>query len=281
LGKADLHIHSNASDGQLPPGKLLRKIKEKGLSTVSITDHDTIRGYLEAKKTASELGLELIPGVEITTAWNKREVHLLAYNFQDDDEEFLLLLNRHKRARRQRMHSIVDELKKKGVDIDYDEVRAVSKNGNIGRPHAATVLIKKGYVASVPEAFIRYLSADKIEHIKTNYAGIEEVVEAVKNAGGILSLAHPGPLYSDDDLKHLLAYGLDGLECIHPSHSFSVQKKFTDLARSRNLLITGGSDYHGTGKSEYDPFLGIVTLSQRHVESLKRTSQNRQKTIRA
>ncbi len=279
MGKADLHIHSSASDGQLEPAELLRKVKSKNISTVSITDHDTIKGYLEARKIALELDIELIPGVEITTIWNEREVHLLAYNFRDDDEEFLLLLNRHKTARRRRMHSIVEMLKKKGVDIDYDEIRAESKSGNIGRPHAANVLIKKGYVASVPEAFIRYLSAEKIETIKTNYAGIDEVVAATKNAGGILSLAHPGPLYSDDDLNQLLSFGLDGIECIHPSHSFSVQKKFTNLARTRNLLITGGSDYHGTGKSEYDPFLGIVTVSLRHTEALKRTSLNRKKTI--
>ncbi|MCC5907348.1 MAG: PHP domain-containing protein [Balneolaceae bacterium] len=281
MGKADLHIHSSASDGQLNPAELLRKVKSKNISTVSITDHDTIKGYLEAKKIAPELGIELIPGVEITSLWNGREIHLLAYNFRDDDEDFLLLLNRHKVARRKRMHSIVDQLNKNGVDIDYDEIRAESRSGNIGRPHAATVLINKGYVASVPEAFIRYLSAEKIATIKTNYAGIDEVVAATKSAGGIISLAHPGPLYSDDDLDQLLSFGLDGIECIHPSHRFAVQKKFTSLAKTRNLLITGGSDYHGTGKSEYDPFLGIVTVSLRHVDALKRTSLNRKKTIKS
>jgi 3',5'-nucleoside bisphosphate phosphatase len=279
LGKADLHIHTNASDGSLTPEQLLKKVKEKNLSTVSITDHDTIRGYQAAKKLAPDFGIDLIPGVEITTLWNSREVHLLAYNFRDKDEDFLLLLNRHKLARRQRMHSIVEQLNKKGVDIDYDEIRAEANTGNIGRPHAATVLIKKGYVSSVPEAFIRYLSSEKLDSLKTDYAGIEEVVQATKAAGGILSLAHPGPLYSDDDLDNLLAYGLDGLECIHPSHSFAVQKKFSHLARTRNLLITGGSDYHGTGTSQYDPYLGIVTVSLTHVESLKRTSLNRKNTM--
>ncbi len=277
MGKADLHIHTIASDGKLTPVELLGKVREKGLKTVSITDHDTISGYLEAKEPAREMGIELIPGVEITTIWKEKEVHLLAYCFDDEDSSFNELILRQKGARRLRMRSIVEELNKKGVEIEYDEVRAIAHKSNIGRPHAASLLIKKGYVSSVPEAFIRYLSEDHLKEIQTEYAGIEEVVEVTKQAGGVLSIAHPGPIYSQPEIDELLTFGVDGIECIHPSHNFNVQRNFTRMAKSRNLLITGGSDFHGNGKSEYDPYLGVVTLGDDHVVSIKRTSMNRKK----
>jgi 3',5'-nucleoside bisphosphate phosphatase len=277
LGKADLHTHTNASDGALTPKELILKAKSKGLKTVSITDHDTIKGYLQAVPYAAEHDIELLPGVEITALWNNREVHLLAYLFDVEDENFINLLLRQKRARILRMKAIVEELKKKGIDIDIDEVRAESGPGNLGRPHAASVLISKGYVATVAEAFIRYLSTEKLVDIKTEYATIEEVVEITKQAGGVLSLAHPGPIYSQTEIEELIAKGLDGIECIHPSHNFNVQQTFKRLAESRKLLMTGGSDYHGTGKSDYDPYFGTVTVGDQHVASIKRLSERRKK----
>lgn len=275
MGKADLHTHTTASDGALKPSELVRKAADKGLRILSITDHDTIKGYLEAKETAEALKIELIPGCEITALWKEKEVHLLAYYFDETDLELLNLLRNQKKARIIRMKAIVESLKKEGLDIDIDEVRAESGPGNLGRPHAASVLISKGYVASVAEAFIRYLSADKLKDIKTQYASIEDTIKVVRKAGGVISLAHPGPIYSQTEIDEIITLGVDGLECIHPSHNFNVQRTFKHLAESRNLLITGGSDYHGTGKSDYDPYFGIVTIGNTHVASLKRLSQRR------
>lgn len=279
MGKADLHIHTNASDGDLSPKDLIKKIGQKNLQTISITDHDTIRGYLDAKELADEKDIELISGVEISTVWGDREIHVLAYAFDEENEDFLSLIANQKKARRKRMKAIVEVLKREGVDIGYEEVRAESRTGNIGRPHAASVLINKGYVASVSEAFIRYLSTDKIKQIKTEYAVLEKVITTVREAGGVLSIAHPGPLYTQNEIKELLKYPFDGIECIHPSHSYKVQKMFLDLARKNNLLITGGSDFHGSTKSEYDPYLGVVTLGSQFVEALKRTANSRKTLI--
>lgn len=279
MGKADLHIHTNASDGDLSPEALINKVAEKGLQTISITDHDTIRGYLDAKELAAEKGIEIIPGVEISTVWVGREIHVLAYAFDEDDEDFLSLIFNQKRARRKRMKAIVEVLKSEGIDIDYEEVRAESHPGNIGRPHAASVLIDKGYVASVSEAFIRYLSTEKIQTIQTEYAVLDDVISIVHNAGGVLSLAHPGRLYTQNDMKELLKHSFDGIECIHPSHSYKIQKMFLDLARANNLLVTGGSDFHGSTKSEYDPYLGVVTLGSQFVDALKRSAQSRKTMI--
>lgn len=279
MGKADLHIHTNASDGDLSPEDLINKVSGKGLETISITDHDTINGYLEAKEFASKKNIELIPGVEISAQWNEREIHVLAYAFEEEDENFRKLIFNQKKARRKRMKAIVEVLKSKGLGIDYEEVRAESHTGNIGRPHAASVLIQKGYVASVAEAFIRYLSTEKIGGIKTDYATLGEVISIIHDSGGVLSIAHPGRLYTLSEINELLKHPFDGIECIHPSHTYKIQKKLIDVAKSNNLLITGGSDFHGSQKSEYDPYLGVVTIGTQFVDALKRSAGSRKRMI--
>jgi len=275
LGKADLHTHTTASDGAYQPEELLIRARDKKLNTLSITDHDTIKGYLEAKKVAKELGIELLPGVEVSAVWGEKEVHILVYCFDEEDEDFLNMLRKQKQARIKRMKKIVKKLQSQGLDITMDEIRAEAGSGNIGRPHAASVLIQKRYVASVAEAFIRYLSSEKIEDIKTEYVTVEGLVKIAKNAGGVLSIAHPGPLYTQKEIKDLILLGIDGLECIHPSHNFNLQKTFTKMASKENLLVTGGSDFHGKGKKDYDPYFGIVTLGEQHVFSIKRMARRR------
>ncbi|WP_242979067.1 PHP domain-containing protein [Rhodohalobacter mucosus] len=275
MGKSDLHTHTKESDGALSAEQLIERAKKKGLKAISITDHDTINGYKKARPAANEAGIELIPGIEITALWNKREVHILAYLFDTENPKLLALLKRQRLARIKRMRDIVEVLRGQGLDISLDEVRAESGTGSPGRPHAASVLISKGYVASVAEAFIRYLSSEKLKGIRTDYATVEEVVKIVKEAHGVLSLAHPGPLYSQKEINTLLEFGIDGIECIHPSHNFNLQRSFTKMAESRHLLITGGSDFHGKRKSEYDPYFGIVTLGDKHLASMKRLAQRR------
>jgi len=275
LGKADLHTHTTASDGAYTPEDLLKYARKKGLQTISITDHDTIKGYLEAVEIAEKYGIEIISGIENTVIWKGKEVHLLAYGFDAKNDEILSLIYRQRNARKERMEIIVDQLQKQGLAINIDEVKAEARTGNIGRPHAAEVLKNKGYVTTVNEAFIRYLSFEKLNEVKAGYAGIDEVIDIFKKGGGVLSLAHPGPLYSSKEVQELVSLGIDGIECIHPSHSFSVQRIFTALAERENLLITGGSDFHGKGTSDYDPYFGIVTLGDQHVASLKRMIRRR------
>ncbi len=275
MGKADLHTHTTASDGAYTPEDLLKYARKKGLQTISITDHDTIKGYLEAVEIAEKYGIEIISGIENTVIWKGKEVHLLAYGFDAKNDEILSLIYRQRNARKERMEIIVDQLQKQGLAINIDEVKAEARTGNIGRPHAAEVLKNKGYVTTVNEAFIRYLSFEKLNEVKAGYAGIDEVIDIFKKGGGVLSLAHPGPLYSSKEVQELVSLGIDGIECIHPSHSFSVQRIFTALAERENLLITGGSDFHGKGTSDYDPYFGIVTLGDQHVASLKRMIRRR------
>lgn len=276
MGKADLHIHTNASDGACTPQEILDKAVEKGLKTISITDHDSIKGYKKARELNGGR-IELLPGVEMSVQWKDKEVHLLGYCFDPDDEEVNLMMLRQSRARRKRMAKIVDHLQHKGIDIDLDEVKAEAGFSNIGRPHAASVLLNKGVVGSVNEAFIRYLSSEKLGSIGTEYCTLGEAIRCMKKAGGVLSLAHPGPLYSQNEIDELMEQGIDGIECIHPSHPYPVQKNFSKIAEKNNFLVTGGSDYHGSRRSDYDPYFGIVTLGAKHVEAIKRLSQQRSK----
>lgn len=277
MGKADLHIHTNASDGAFEPGDILEKAIEKGLKTIAITDHDSIKGFKKARELNRENEIELLSGVEMSVRWRDKEVHLLGYCFDPEDENVNLLLLQQSRARRRRMSQIVEHLQKQGVDIELDEVKAEAGFSNIGRPHAASVLISKGVVASFGEAFIRYLSSEKLQGIDTEYSTLQNAIKVIKKAGGVVSLAHPGPLYSAAEIDDIMACGIDGIECIHPSHPYPVQKNFTKLAEKNNYLVTGGSDYHGTRRSDYDPYFGIVTLGQQYVDALKRTSRQRLK----
>lgn len=277
MGKADLHIHTNASDGVCEPETILERAVEKGLKTIAITDHDSIKGFKKARERNADGKIELLPGVELSVRWKKKEIHLLAYCFNPDSSSVNDLMLRQSRARRLRMAKIVDHLKKQGVDIDLDEVKAEAGFSNIGRPHAASVLINKGIVASPGEAFIRYLSSEQLGTIDTEYCTLQEAIELMKSAGGVLSLAHPGPLYSSAEVYEMMELGIDAIECIHPSHPWPVQKNFVKLAKKNNFLITGGSDYHGKRESDYDPYFGIVTLGEQHVAALKRVSKQRLK----
>jgi predicted metal-dependent phosphoesterase TrpH len=176
------------------------------------------------------------------------------------------------------MQLILHQLSKKGIQVDIDEVIAQARGKNVGRPHLASVMIKKNYVSSVSEAFIRYLSTEKLGDIPVDYIEVSECVEIVCSAGGITSLAHPVVIDGQDIIENLLALNIDGIECIHPSHNFDKQKTFIELAKMKNLLITGGSDFHGTGR-DYDPYFGIVTLSDKYLQSIKRMSQRRKKAL--
>lgn len=278
LSKADLHIHTTCSDGRLTPVEAVELAAEKNLKAFSITDHDTFEGYFEAIDKANELGVELIPGVEITCSFGNKEAHLLAYYFSVETEYFAEFLLSQRVARRDRIKGIIQTLNEKGLEVDYPEVRAEANGANIGRPHVAKVLIKKGYARNTQDAFMRHLSSDKLGDIENSYPDFKEAIEIVKNIGGATVLAHPGRMYTDNEVQQFIDAGIDGLECIHPSHNWTLQKKFTELAESHSLLMTGGSDYHGGIDMAYK-HLGVVTIAAKHCEKMKRMTDQRKKIV--
>lgn len=278
LFKADLHIHTTCSDGKLTPSEVVEMAVEKNLSCISITDHDTYKGYFEALQAAKEHDIELVPGVEITAAIGDKEAHILAYYFDPNTDYLENFTKQQREARKQRIKGIIKTVQKNGVDVEYDEVWAEANGANIGRPHVARVLTQKGYVSNPREAFIRYLSNEKLGTIENFYVDYREVINIVKNVGGAAVVAHPGKLYSNDEIKAFVDAGIDGFECIHPSHNFLLQKKFTEYCEKHSLLMTGGSDTH-EGKDANYTNMGVVTIAYKHIEKMKRMTQQRKNII--
>lgn len=275
MAKADLHIHTTASDGNSTPEEIVDSARKHKLEIIAITDHDTILGYRKARKYARKFDdIQLLSGVEITADFNSRECHLLAYCFDPDHLAIKKLLAQHYRSRLERGKWIINQLSKQGLELDIEEVKAEANGGNIGRPHIASVLVEKGYVASFKEAFIRYLSDQSLGNIYNEYHTHHEVIQKVKEAGGAIVIAHPGNLYSQDDLEKLVEAGVDGIEFLHPSHDYSTQKRIEKFAEKHNLLITGGSDFHG-GSQEYQKFFGVVTINTKYVHRLIRMTRQR------
>lgn len=278
LPKADLHIHTTCSDGRLLPEEAVEIAHERKLKSLSITDHDSFEAYFQAIDRADELGIELIPGVEITCSFRNKEAHILAYYFDVSTEYFADFLSSQRVARRSRIKGIINTLNEAGVEVDYEEVRAEANGANIGRPHVAKVLVGKGYARNHNDAFVRYLSTERLGEIENSYPDYREAIQVVKNIGGATILAHPAKHYSSDEVNEFIEAGIDGLECIHPSHNFELQKKYTKIVEDHSLLLTGGSDYHG-GKEMAARHLGVVCIAYKHVEKMKRMTDQRKKIV--
>ncbi|MDZ7715926.1 MAG: PHP domain-containing protein [Balneolaceae bacterium] len=279
MGKADLHIHTTASDGLSTPVEIVESAVKHNLDVIAITDHDTISGVREAREAAKSTELEVISGVEITSDFKGKEAHLLAYCFDIDDPGINKLLSAHKKARVKRGKWIIEQLKNKGLDLDINEVKAEANGSNVGRPHIAAVLVDKGYVASFKEAFIRYLSNEALGPIQNEYYSAEEVIEHVKAAGGATVVAHPGQMYSIQELDIFKEMGIDGIEVMHPSHNYELQKKMEDFAENNLLIKTGGSDFHG-GNRDYQKYFGVVTINTEVVYRMRQMT-NQRKSISA
>ncbi len=278
LTKADLHIHTKCSDGRLLPEQAVEVAHKRGLAALSITDHDTFEGYFEAIDKANTLGIELIPGVEITSSFKNQEAHILAYYFDVNTTYFADFLKSQRIARRSRIKGIIKTLNGKGLNLDYDEVRAEANGANIGRPHVAKVLVSKGYARNHNDAFIRYLSAERLGEIENTYPDYKDVIEIVRNIGGATILAHPAKHYKSSEIIEFIEAGIDGLECIHPSHNFDLQKKYTKIVEEHSLLLTGGSDYHG-GYEMAERHLGVVCVALKHIEKMKRMTDQRKQLV--
>jgi predicted metal-dependent phosphoesterase TrpH len=267
MAKADLHLHTTYSDGSLSPDQLVAKASELKLAAISITDHDTLRGAVKAAAAAKEAGIALIPGVEFSVLDGEREVHLLVYGLDPSREEVRLLEASQKRVRTDRAQKILLRLRTRGIEIDMDELLAEAGQGNLGRPHIARVMVRRRLATSMNDAFARHLDNEVLKGIPIGYPGIAELIAKVRTLGGVVSLAHPGRIHSESQIKAYIDAGIDAIECIHPSHPYDIQKKITAIADRYHLLKTGGSDFHGSN-GDYSPYFGIVTLAMESVSVL-------------
>ncbi len=240
---ADLHLHSTASDGETPPKKLGESLSRLGVHIAALTDHDTVSGI-----TAFSRGFKglVIPGIELSVIFENEDVHLLGYGFDFHNETLNERLNYYQEVRRQRIVKICDKLNELGFAIQHEDVFAAAGQTEApGRPHAARVMIAKGYVKSYEEAFQKYLAFGKDAYIPKAKMSLDEGIELLHQAQGLAVLAHPALTRSEEVWKKALEYPLDGIEVFHPSHNERFSEGMMQICKEKKLAMTGGSDYHG------------------------------------
>lgn len=243
----DLHAHSTASDGVLSPQQLVRFARDCNISVLAITDHDTLEGLPVAGTEADRVGVHLVPGVEITAHVEDLEVHILGHFIDPDDRRLAEFLASSRSDRIKRVHRMVEKLWTLGLPLDVDEVLRPASGPSVGRPHVAQAMIRRGYVASLKEAFDRYLTSGKPGYVERSRIPAALAMRAIKEAGGMTSLAHPGDYGHDEIIPFLVQQGLNGLEVYHPEHNTESLFRYERMRLEYGLLAVGGSDYHGTG----------------------------------
>ena len=252
----DLHTHTTASDGSMTPAELVRHAYEKGLAAVAVTDHDTVNGLEQAFEEGNKLGIEVISGIEISVSFTP-EMHLLGYFFHGNHNSILKTLEELRENREQRNPRIVSKLNELGFDITTSEVNSLAAGGIVGRPHIARAMIDKGYVASIEEAFDKYLGSGRPAYFEKDKLTPAEGISEIARAGGVPVLAHPIYLQFstgrlDDLLEQLAAMGLKGIEAYYTENTAEQTVELLQLAHKHNLLVTGGSDFHGSFKPDIE-----------------------------
>jgi predicted metal-dependent phosphoesterase TrpH len=265
----DLHLHTTASDGRSSPPELVREAAAAGLTTIAVTDHDTMAGQREAADAASAAGLRTIPGIEITAVHASRDIHILAYFVRDTDAELETFLARQRVNRRKRLERMIELLDRAGVPVDPNLLRQKpgERGRSLGRPLLADALVRAGHVQTRAEAFDRFLTQGRPAFVAREGASPADVINLVARARGVTSLAHPGKLKRDEMIPQLVDAGLPAIEVHHSDHDVVYVNRYRQMAANYGLLITGGSDYHGPGSGR-TAGLGQVTLSQEDFDRL-------------
>ena len=262
----DLHLHSRISDGTDTPSELVTTAARSGAELIALTDHDAVDGIEEARSTGCQLGVEIIPGVELSCHTATSNVHILGYFKTDTDPSLLEELRHQQDLRRKRNTHLIEELQARNLDITIEDVLKHGTGPSVGRPHFAAALMEKGYVDSVDEAFRRYLSDGRPGISKQRGMDASQGIQLIKRAGGVAVWAHPyiGGTVADDlqpHLEELVNSGLDGIECWYGSFTPEMRKRLATIAEKKELLITGGSDYHGKYKPGLLPAVGRGDLA--------------------
>lgn len=269
MSRLDLHLHTTHSDGSLSPGEVLALAHKASVTALSITDHDITTAIPEALAAGLSFGIEVIPGIEISSVHGQSEIHILGYflDWQDVSLNERLVSLRETRHRRNPL--IIEKLQALGIDITYEEVRALAGTEAVGRPHIARVLMDKHVVTSAKEAFDRFLASGKPAYEPRELPSPGEAIRWIKAAKGLAVLAHPnwaqpteGTL--TDLIRQLKAEGLDGVEVHYSTHTARQTRDYLSLAKQVNLLVTGGSDFHGLTKPDIEVGIGKGSLHVPH-----------------
>lgn len=276
MSRIDLHLHTTHSDGSLPPAEVLALAHKAGVTALAITDHDITDGIPEAMKIGADLGIEVIPGIEISSQWEDGELHILGYFIDWQDQT----LNRHlaglRASRHRRNPLMVRKLNELGLELTYEEVMALAGTESVGRPHIARLLMEKGYVQSAKEAFDRYLGTGKAAYAPRELPEPAEAIGWIRAAKGIPVLAHPTWVRLDETsllklCETLKAAGLMGIEVHYSTHKRAQTEEYLNIAKRLGLLVTGGSDFHGLTKPDIQVGVGRggLKVSSKLLEPLR------------
>ena len=244
----DLHLHTTASDGRLSPAQLVARAATAGITTLSVTDHDTVAALAEVGAEVSARGLRLVPGIEVTAVADGRDVHVLGYFFDPASLSLAAFLEGQRALRVARVREIGGRLAILGLPVDVEALvteAATRPGSSVGRPQVARALVGAGHVRSVQEAFDRWLATGLPAFVPRTGPGPATVIDVIHAAGGVASFAHPAVTKRDELIRPLADHGLDAIEVYHSDHTPEHQAEYLGLAMRLGLLITGGSDFHG------------------------------------
>ncbi len=265
---ADLHIHTHYSDSTASAQEVVQEAVEKGFSCIAITDHDTVDGILPAIEAAKKDDLLVIPGVELSTEINHKDVHILGYFFDHQNKHLKERLAQFQNARVTRIGKMIEKLKEQGVDnITAQEVCSLAKSDAVGRPHLAALLIKKGWVKNTYGAFKKYLGNGCPAYVHKFKQTPHEAIDLIHRFGGVSVLAHPMVTNTDELIPGFVEAGLGGLEVYYSDCAKTTVSYYEGIAKKHNLLMTGGSDAHGRNKE--NSYIGRVKIPCELVEKLK------------
>lgn len=279
MSRIDLHLHTTHSDGSFSTGEVMAFAKQAGLKALAITDHDIIDGIPEATAIGKELEIEVIPGVEISSRLGESELHILGYFLNWTDPLLAQRLSTLRDSRHLRNPKIVQRLNELGIPITYEEVRALAGTESVGRPHIARLLMEKKFVTSAKEAFDRYLANGRPAFVDRELPEPAEAVRWIREAGGVPVLAHPTWVRTSADglrvlVRELKAAGLGGIEVHYSTHTPSQTTEYLDLAKQCDLLVTGGSDFHGVTKPDIEVGIGRgqLKVSEKLLDPLRKAA---------
>lgn len=271
-GFADLHLHTNLSDGSLTPFELVKLSKRRGLRCISVTDHDTLASYAATKPFADELGVEIIPGIEISAVWQGRDVHILGYFCDPTNLAINMELEESAKQRVSRAKAILKKLSSLGVNLNFEKVVGYCKGKVIGRPHIAMALVDEEYVSNFSDAFNKYLGDGAPAFVEKRGLNPQQTIRLIENAGGIAVLAHPYKSNVDSLIPDLVEAGLQGIEIYSPAQKGSAGRRYREIAERYGLVGTGGSDFHSESSSHLPncmkmPYAVVEELRERREKS--------------
>lgn len=265
----DLHSHTTASDGQHTPAELFALAQQAGITTLGVTDHDTVAGLEDCQREATQRGMRLVPGIEISIRWGGREVHILGHFVDPAEAKLADFGARLRLVREQRMAQMVDKLRALGFPVTLEQVQQLAGNAHLARPHLARVLVELNYCSSTKEAFDRFLGDGKPAHVERFDVTLAQAIELIHGAGGTATVAHPGATRIErHELVQLAQAGLDGVEVDHTDHPPSKREQLLQWTQALGLVATAGTDFHGDAVAPNRRF-GKISMSPERLAALE------------